>query len=264
MKVGMIGAGNMAGAIVRGMVAGGFRGSDILVYDIDTAKQVALFEECGVCMAASAKEVVSGADAVVLAIKPQVFPDLLPVLAGTLQENRPLVISIAAGKTLSEIEGWTGAGLALVRVMPNINAKVGEAMSAFCCNTQVGDAQKAMVTAIFEAVGEVMELPEKSFSAFSVLAGCSPAYVLLYMDALAEAGVRYGIPKALSLRVAAQAVLGTARLLQESGEHPRALIDQVCSPGGTTIEGVASLQQNGFEAAVLEAAAASFEKDQRL
>ncbi len=264
MKVGLIGAGNMAGAIVRGMVSGGFRGSDILIFDIDTARQVALFEECGVCIGASAAEVVESVDVVVLAVKPQVFPELLPTLAGVLQENRPLVISIAAGKTLGEIEGFVGAGLPLVRVMPNINAKVGEAMSAFCGNAVVTDDQKAMVRTIFESVGEVMELPEKSFSAFSVLAGCSPAYALLYIDALAEAGVRYGIPKALSLRIATQSVLGTARLLQESEEHPRVLIDQVCSPGGTTIEGVVALQENGFEAAVLAAAAASFEKDQKL
>ena len=264
MKVGLIGAGNMAGAIVRGMVSGGFRGSDILIFDIDTARQVALFEECGVCIGASAAEVVESVDVVVLAVKPQVFPELLPALAGVLQDNRPLVISIAAGKTLEEIEGFVSTGLPLVRVMPNINAKVGEAMSAFCGNAVVTDDQKAMVRTIFESVGEVMELPEKSFSAFSVLAGCSPAYALLYIDALAEAGVRYGIPKALSLRIAAQSVLGTARLLQESEEHPRALIDQVCSPGGTTIEGVVALQDNGFEAAVLAAAAASFEKDQKL
>ena len=112
--------------------------------------------------------------------------------------------------------------------------------------------------------GETVELAESQFSVYAALAGCSPAFSLMYMDAMAQAGVKYGIPKALSLKIVAQAVLGTARLLQECGEHPRALIDQVCSPGGTTIEGVVALQQHGFEGAVLEAVRASYEKDQKL
>ena len=264
MKIGFIGAGNMAGAIIRGMVAGGVRGGDILVFDVDTAKQVALFEECGVCMCGSAADVVAGVDAVVLAVKPQVFPAVLPPLADVLQDCRPLVISIAAGKSIAAIEELIGGGLPVVRVMPNINAKVGESMSAFCASDEVTDSQKDLVRRVFDAVGETVELAEHLFSAFSALASCSPAYTLLYIDALAESGVKYGIPKVLSLKMAAQAVLGTARLLQESGEHPRALADQVCSPGGTTIEGVIALQKNGFEAAVLEATRASMEKDQKL
>ena len=238
MKIGFIGAGNMAGAIIRGLVSGGVRGGDLLVFDVDTAKQVALFEECGVCMCGSAEEVVQGVDAVVLAVKPQVFPALLPPLRTTLQECATLLISIAAGKTIAAIEELVGSGLPIARVMPNINAKVGEAMSAFCVNGQVTAAGRDLVIRIFDAVGETVEIAEHLFSAYSALAGCSPAYSLLYIDALAEAGVKYGFPKELSLKIVTQAVLGTARLLQESGEHPRALVDQVCSPGGTTIEGV--------------------------
>ncbi|MBE6757017.1 MAG: pyrroline-5-carboxylate reductase [Ruminococcaceae bacterium] len=264
MKIGFIGAGNMASAIVRGLVSSGVRGSDLLVYDVDTAKQVALFEECGICMCGTADEVIDGAEAVILAVKPQVFPALLPQLAPALHESCPLVISIAAGKTVASIEEMIGGGIAVVRVMPNINAKVGESMSAFCCNALVSDTQRELVVRVFDAVGETVELAESQFSVYAALAGCSPAYSLLYMDALAQAGVQYGIPKALSLKIVAQAVLGTARLLQESDEHPRELIDQVCSPGGTTIEGVAALQKNGFESAVLEAVRASYEKDRTL
>ena len=263
MKIGFIGAGNMAGAIIRGMVAGGFHGSDILVYDTDAAKMAALFEECGVCVCQSGEEACGG-DAVVLAVKPQVFPTLLPALAEELHRSQPLVISIAAGKTLEYIEHNIGSGLPLVRVMPNIAAKVGEAMSAFCGNELVRDDHRSIVRLVFEAVGEVIELEEKLFSAFSAIAGCSPAFTLLYVDALAEAGVRYGIPKQTALKIAAQAVLGTTRLLQEGTQHPRELIDQVCSPGGTTIEGMCALQREGFEAAVLAAAQAAMEKDQRL
>ena len=137
-------------------------------------------------------------------------------------------------------------------------------MSAFCGNGLVTEAHRGVVRQIFEAVGEVVELEEHLFPVFSAIAGCSPAFSLLYVEALAQTGVKYGLPKTLSLRIAAQAVLGTTRLVQETGEHPRILIDQVCSPGGTTIEGVCALQREGFEAAVQAAVDASLEKDRRL
>ncbi len=264
VKIGFIGAGNMAGAIIRGMVAGGFRGSDIVAYDTDSAKLIRLFEDCGICMTTSAAETAEQVDALVLAVKPQVLPSVLPALSPVLHRCGTLVISIAAGKSLAWLEEMLGAGLPVVRVMPNIAAKVGESMSAFCGNAQAAESHKGIVRQIFEAVGEVVELEERLFSAFSALAGCSPAFTLLYIDALAEAGVRYGLPKGTALKIASQAVLGTTRLLQETGEHPRALIDQVCSPAGTTIEGVCALQSGGFEAAVLAAAAASYEKDKAL
>ena len=147
MKVGFIGAGNMAGAIIRGMAANGFRGEDMLVYDTDGAKLTALFEECGICIAASGAEATAGVDALVLAVKPQVFPDL----SAALHRHMPLVISIAAGKTLDAIAAMAGPGLPIIRVMPNINAKVGEAMSAFCGNELTTDQHRRMARRIFEA-----------------------------------------------------------------------------------------------------------------
>ncbi len=264
MTVGFIGAGNMAGAIIRGMAGSGFRGENIWVYDTDETKLTALYADCGVTICPSADSTASGVDALVLAVKPQVLPAVLPMLAGTLHRCRPLVISIAAGKDLASLEEMAGEGLPLVRVMPNINAKVNESISAFCGNRLVDDTHKGMVRRIFEAVGEVIELEERLFSAFSVIASCSPAYTLLYVDALAQAGVKFGIPKPLAIKIASQAVLGTTRLLQETGEHPRALADQVCSPAGTTIAGVCSLQADGFEAAVIAAAQASLDRDNQL
>ena len=264
MKIGFIGAGNMGGAILRGLVSGGFRGGDILVYDKDSSKLMQLFEDCGIVIASSAEEVAEQADTVVLAVKPQMLSSVLPPLAQTLGRRSPLVLSIAAGKPLEWIEELLGNGLPLVRVMPNISARVGEGMAAFCSNSNVTDSHKKTVRMIFEAVGQIIELDEHLFPAFTSIAGCSPAFTLMYIDALAEAGVRYGIPKAAALNIAAQSVLGTTRLWQETGEHPRALLDQVCSPGGTTIEGVCALQRNGFENAVLEAVRASFEKDNKL
>lgn len=264
MKIGFIGAGNMAGAIIRGMVSGGFRGSDILAFDVDNAKLIQLFEDCGICMASSAEEAAEQVDALVFAVKPQMFPTVLPALAPVLHRSEPLIISIAAGKSMASIEELLGTGLPVVRVMPNIAAKVGESMAAFCANKQVEESHKGIVRLIFEAVGEIIELEERLFSAFSALASCSPAFTMLYIDAMAEAGVRYGIPKATALKIVSQSVLGTTRMVQETGEHPRVLIDQVCSPAGTTIEGLIALQDNGFESAVLEAIRASYEKDKSI
>lgn len=209
----------MAGAIIRGMAGGGFRGENIWVYDTDEDKLNALYEDCGITICPSGESVASGVDTLVLAVKPQVLPAVLPALSATLHRSRPLVISIAAGKTLASLEELLGEGLPLIRVMPNINAKVNESISAFCGNRLTEEGHKAVVRRIFEAVGEVIELEEKLFSAFSVIASCSPAYTLLYVDALAQAGVQFGIPKPLALKIASRGA-GHHPLLQETGSIP--------------------------------------------
>ncbi len=254
----------MASAIIRGLIGSGVRGNTIWAYDTDERKLLALETECGITVCPSPDSVVAGVDTLVLAVKPQVFPVLLPPLSASLHAHRPLIISIAAGRSLASVEALVGAGLPLVRVMPNINAKVGEAVSAFCGNAQVTDEMRATVRHIFESVGTVMELEERFFSAFSVLASCSPAYTLMYADALAEAGVVFGLPKDKALDIVTQSILGTVRLLQESEEHPRVLMDQICSPAGTTVEGVRALEERAFAAAVMAAASASYERDQAL
>ena len=264
MKIGFIGAGNMAGAIIRGMVAAGYHGNDILVYDIDAHKLAELFEQTGVCVCRTPQEVVEGSKTVVVAVKPQVLQTVLSQLSVSLHRSNPLVVSIAAGKSLTDLEIMCGKGLSIVRVMPNLNARVGEGIAAFCSNEQVTSSQKDTVCMIFRTVGDIIELEEKHFALFTSLASCSPAFTMLYIDALAQAGVRFGLPKATALQIAEKAVLGTARLMQETGEHPRALMDQVCSPGGTTIEGVCALQQRGFEVAVQAAVQAALEKDRKL
>lgn len=264
MMIGFLGAGNMASAIMRGMVKNDIAPGSILCYDIDAQKTFALREELGVVTCASAERLCEQADVVVLAIKPQVFSVALPSLKPILEETRPLVISIAAGKTLDSIASLVGDSVPLVRVMPNIAAAVGEAVTAYCANDLVKQQHVETVYTIFESVGTVLPLAEEQFSIFSVLAGCSPAYTLLYMDALATAGVRGGLSKSVALDIVTQSVLGTAKLLLEKDEHPRVLADSVCSPGGTTIEGVCALQAGGFEKTVIEAAMASLEKDKKL
>lgn len=264
MKIGCIGAGNMAGAILRGLVGNGTDGSSLLVYDIDPQRQMELFNDCGVCMASNEEQVAAEVQVLILAVKPQVYQTVLPRIRDAVRRNRPLVISIAAGRTLQSIEQQLGEDIAIVRVMPNINARIGEAITALCGNARVSDHDMAQARDIFNAIGETVMLEESKFSGFAALAGAAPAYTFMFIDALAEAGVRQGIPKTLALQIARQTVLGSALLLRETGAHPRQLLDEVCSPGGITIEGVLSLQRDGMEAAVVDAVQAACDRDRSM
>lgn len=266
MNYGFIGAGNMAGAIIKGMTigTGSFEGKDIYVYDLFPEAAENLAKTCGVNKCDSSADVVAAADVLVLAVKPNVLEDAVKPIKEQLIAKAPLIISIAAGKTVEFLENLISPKLPIVRVMPNINAKVGCATSAFCPNAAVADEQKEVVKNLFSTVGSITELPEKMFGIHGVIGGAAPAFAYLYIDALARAAVKAGMPKKQALELTAQTVLGSAKMVLESGEHPWALIDQVCSPGGTTIEGVCSLEADGFESSLHRAFDAVYEKDKRL
>ena len=264
MTYGFIGLGNMAAAILRGMAKAGVFAENALVgYNPSTAKVQALQSEMPLRACASAREVAEAADMIVLAVKPQVLPDVLPEIAPVVTAEK-LVVSIAAGKPASYYEAALADGVPVVRVMPNIAARVGASASAVCGGKYAKDTHLELVRAMFRTVGEVYDLPEKHFPAFGALGGASGAFVFLYIDALASAGVKAGLPRAQAQAIAVQATLGGALLAQQSAEHPIALMDQVCSPGGTTIEGVHALKRLGFETAVQQAIDAIIEKDKRL
>lgn len=263
--LGFIGTGNMASAIIKGLLSSGMlKGGDIAVYDIDSKKAKALSEEYGLNVFSDEKEIAEKCDKVVLSVKPNVFPSLLKKIDGSLKKNNPLIISIAAGKTLDFISECLTYDAEIVRVMPNINAKVGGAVSAYCGNSNVSEDDLAFVKSFCESFGIAVNIEEKLFSVYSAIGGCSPAFVYMFIDSLARAAVKNGMPKAQALEVAAGAVLGSAKMILESEEHPWALVDQVCSPGGTTIEGVASLQNDGFEASIIAAVEAAINKDKKL
>lgn len=266
MKYGFIGAGNMAGAIVKGMTREGsrFNGEDIFITSRTVASAAKLAEECGANVCQTGGEVVAACDVLVLAVKPQVLPEAVTPLEKGITAKKPLVISIAAGKTLDYLESLLPAGTPIVRVMPNINAKIGASTSGLCANTLVTEEQKETVREMFRTIGTVAEVPEKHFGIFSVIGGSSVAFAYLYMDVLARAALKAGMPKKQALEITAETVLGSAKMVLESGEAPWPLIDQVCSPGGTTIEGIAALQDAGFEAALTRAFDAVLEKDARL
>ena len=263
--LGFIGTGNMATAIIKGVVASGMlKGEDIAVYDIAEDKAKTLSDEYGVKVFSSENDIAKNCDKVVLSVKPNVFPSLLSKIDAELKENNPLIVSIAAGKTIAFISECLSYDAKIVRVMPNINAKVGAAVSAYCGKENVSEDELEFVKALCESFGIAVNISENLFSTYSAIGGCSPAFAYMFIDALARATVKNGMPKAQALEVAAGTVLGSAKMILESDEHPWQLVDQVCSPGGTTIEGVTSLQNDGFESAVMNAVQAAIEKDKRL
>ncbi len=264
MTYGFIGLGNMAGAILRGMSASGkFAGDTVYGYNRSPEKTRRLAEETGLIPCESPLDTAQRSDVLILAVKPQMMADVLPEIAPAVTQDK-LLVSIAAGKPTGFYESAFPVPVPVVRVMPNINAKVRAATTAICKGVYATDAHLETVRALFETVGSVFTLPEAQFPAFSAIGGASGAFIHLYIDALSSAGVKAGLPRSMAQDIACQTVLGSAKLTQESPEHPIELMDQVCSPGGTTIEGVYTLKRLGFESAVHQAIEAIIEKDRKL
>ncbi|PFG33578.1 pyrroline-5-carboxylate reductase [Sanguibacter antarcticus] len=270
MTVGFIGTGNMSTAIVRGVLAdGSLTAAEIVVFDPDVAKRDALGAELGVQVASSNEELVDLSDVVVLAIKPQVIPLVLPGLAAQIADRRRVVVSIAAGTPIARLEtllatGTTAPDQAVVRVMPNVNAMIGAGMAAVCGNAAATAQDVELVLGIFAAVGDAIELPESQFSTFTAVAGSAPAFAYLFIDSLARGAVKAGMAKDLATRIAAQTVLGSAQMVQQSDLTPWDLIDTVCSPGGTTVAGLLALEDRGFLSTVVHGVTETIARDKEL
>ncbi|KOS68035.1 pyrroline-5-carboxylate reductase [Lysinibacillus contaminans] len=264
MKYGFIGLGNMATAIIKGMCKSeDFESSSIHGFNRTIAKATTLATTYGIHANNSIEELMANCDVIILSVKPQMLPDVLPEVKKHLLD-RHIIVSIAAGKNISYFQENLSATTPIIRVMPNINAIVGASTSCYTASEQVTDAQLQLVTSLFETVGTIIEVPENLFSIFTTIGGSSPAFTYMYIDALARAAVREGMPKNMALDIAANAVLGSAKMILQSQEHPWELVDRVCSPGGTTIQGVSSLQSNHFETTIHDAVAAVTNKDRNL
>ncbi|MDR2454454.1 MAG: pyrroline-5-carboxylate reductase [Bifidobacteriaceae bacterium] len=265
MQLGFIGAGNMARAIIEGVTASGLLAPDqIGAHDPAAGKLADLAKSAGINALAGNQEVVAAAETLVLAVKPQVLPQVMEQTAGQIIERRPLVVSIAAGITLAHLDGWLGPNTPVVRVMPNLNAAIGQGMAAVTGNAVATGQQVGSVVALFQAVGQAIELEERLFPAFTAVAGSSPAWVALFIEALARGGLEAGLTKDQARAAATQSVVGTGLLLQRGAWHPWQLIDQVSSPGGTTIAGLNALEERGFSAAAVAAVAATIRRDGEL
>ena len=265
MTIGFIGCGNMAQPIIRSIAKKGlFATKDIFVFDLDAEKLDFFCNQTGVCKAKSEYQIAANCDVVFLCIKPQGFETLLTSLQENLNRNKPFIVSIAAGKPLAFMESYLEPDSRIARVIPNLNASVGQSSSAYCVNNHCTEDDRQLLENIVSCFGTTQYCSEELFSQFFVLAGCAPAYTFMYIDSLAKAAEKNGLERDVALATAIQVVLGSAMYMQQSGISPEILIDRVCSKGGTTIEGITSLRNNEFSDLISTAYEASLHRDREL
>jgi pyrroline-5-carboxylate reductase len=256
MRFGFIGGGVMAEALIRAILDRGLASPDaVTVADPIEARRAAL-APLGVHVTAANADAAAGADMVVLAVKPDLVPAVLEALSSSLTRAQ-LILSIAPGVSLRNLEARAPAGAPVVRVMPNTPAQVGAGAAAFCRGTHATDQHAAWVTEFLGAAGFCVEVSEPLIDAVTGLSGSGPAFVCVVIEALADGGVKAGLPRTVALALAAQTVMGTGRLIRESGEHPAVWKDRVATPGGTTIAGLAALEAGGLRSALIDAVGAA-------
>lgn len=257
-KLSFIGTGNLASAMLKGVVEAELvLPENIYIYDIDSSKTKRLSETYGVNTADDCVSAAKSADVTVVAVKPKDIADVLV----QIKDYCSFVISTAAGTDVSFLSSNLDSACSVFRIMPNINAAVGMAMTAFCFNENATDEQISFVRCFCSSFGDCMSLDEKLFSVFTALAGSAPAFVYEFINDLAFAGVKNGLTRSDALKIAVQTVSGSAQAVKQLGVHPCELTDRVCSPAGTTAEGIAALRKNGFDNAVIKAIDKTVEKD---
>jgi pyrroline-5-carboxylate reductase len=258
--LGFIGSGNMGQAIMEGIIrAKIFSPETIFVADISEKILEAVSEKYEVRTTTDNNEVAKKADILILAVKPHIYPMVISGIKDHVKKDA-IIVTIAAGKAIKETEKAFGRMLKVVRVMPNTPALVGEGMSAVCLNDNITDVEKKEIIRIFESFGRAEIISENLMDTVTAVSGSSPAYVYMFIEAMADAAVLDGMPRDQAYRMAAQAVLGAAKMVLNTGMHPGALKDMVCSPGGTTIEAVAVLEEKGLRTAVISAMEACTKK----
>ncbi len=262
-KIGFIGCGNMGGALARAVVKA-VGGEGLLLADLNKEKTEALATELG-AQVADADRIARECYVIVLGVKPQVLESTLAPLQSTLaaRKNGFSLLSMAAGTSIEKIRAYAGGDYPVIRIMPNLPASVGEGMILYT-KAAVDTATEDYFKEAFSCAGVLDEIAEKDIDAAAALSGCGPAFVCLFAEALADAAVACGITREKAALYAAQTLKGTAVQLLETGVHPEALKDAVCSPGGTTIAGVQALERGAFRAAVQSAVVAAFEKTKKL
>ncbi|MEX2784792.1 pyrroline-5-carboxylate reductase [Streptococcus sp. H49] len=256
MKIGFIGAGKMASAIINGVKAKSFT---VILSERDSKASQTVANRLGVAAAQSHQELIDEADIIVLGLKPQMIETAL----AHLNINKPL-ISMAAGVSLERLSQVTQPTLPLIRIMPNLNAQILKSTTAICRNQYVSDQLMATAKTITDSFGTTFELPEQDFDTFTALAGSSPAYIYLFIEALAKAGVKHGLNKKQALEIVTQTVLASSQNLLAGTDSPNDLIDKISSPGGTTITGLLDLEKTGFTASLVSSIDATIAKAKEL
>lgn len=262
-KIGFIGGGNMAEALIKGLLAGGFPAERIMASEPSDFRREHLKEAFGIELSTSNVELIEKCEIVVLAIKPQIVSEVLEEIAGVYSEDK-LLVSILAGVPCATLEKYFQGAPRVVRVMPNTPALVGEAASAICRGHHASGEDLALVKQLFEAVGTVQVIDERQMDAATGLSGSGPAYIYTVIEALADGGVREGLRRDVAHALAVQTVVGAALMVRETGEHPAILRDRVCSPGGTAITGVSTLEKNGLRTTLMEAVSAASARSREL
>lgn len=261
--LGFIGMGNMGQAMLSGCLKV-FEPEELIFTALSEKECMAVKERTKVDYVMDALSCAAEVKFLVLAIKPQVYPEILEKLSGKIREDQ-IVISIAPSYSIDMVKEGLGENVRVVRAMPNTPAMVGEGMSGVCFSEDTyGEEERQMVQDFFSSFGKMEIVPENLINAVTVASGSSPAFVYMFIEALADSAVKSGMPRDKAYTFAAQSVLGSAKMVLETGEHPGKLKDNVCSPGGTTIEGVAVLEAKGLRSAVIDAASAVFDKCSRM
>ncbi|MGL5016840.1 MAG: pyrroline-5-carboxylate reductase [Luteolibacter sp.] len=258
MKLGVIGCGKMGTALIQGAIrAGVVDAADVTGCDPYETSREAFVKATGATAVAEMGAVVAASQVILLCTKPQDIAGALAHAVTSAAGGERLVVSIAAGVTLAALEAVTSENFRIIRAMPNTPALVGHGAAGFCLGARATPADAATAQSLLGAVGLAVEVPERLMDAVTGLSGSGPAYIYLVIEALADGGVRAGIPRADAVRLAAQTVLGAAAMVLETGEHPAVLKDMVTSPGGTTIAGLAVLERQGLRSAMIEAVGAA-------
>ena len=264
MKLGFIGTGNMASAIMGGIIKNQLISADeIIGADVYASSREKAKEQFGIHVTADNHEVVENADVVVLSVKPQFYEEVICEIRDFVRADQ-IVITIAPGKTLAWLAEKFDKGVKLVRTMPNTPALVGAGMKAMCPNDHMTEEEINYVRMLLGSFGRVEIVTERLMDTVVSVSGSSPAYVFMMIDAMADAAVSGGMPRTQAYQFAAQAVMGSAKMVLETGKHPGELKDMVCSPGGTTIEAVRTLEECGFRSAVIEAMKVCEEKSKSM
>jgi pyrroline-5-carboxylate reductase len=262
--IGFIGCGNMAQAIMGGILKSGLVDRQSVRASARTQETLDMVrEKFGVKATADNLDVAAFSDIVFLAVKPDQYKELIDSIKDSLKKDS-IIITIAAGITIEWMEEQISPSAKIVRTMPNTPSLVGEGMTAYCVNGQVTDSDLEDVQAILDSFGKAEKVEESLMDAIPAVSGSSPAYVFMFIEALADGAVLQGIPRSLAYQLASQAVLGAAKMVLETGTHPGELKDAVCSPGGATIEAVAALEKHQFKGAVLSAMEACGRKSKSL
>lgn len=262
--IGFIGAGAMAEAILAGLLSSDLtKPEKVFISDVDFTRRDYVKTRFSVNVAQNNTDLVKRSDIVVLAVKPFILQDVLTEIAGSVQTDQ-LMVSIAAGLSTGYISSFFKSRVPVIRVMPNTPSLVGEGASALAAGEFAGEEHLALALELFNSVGRAYAVSEQAMDAVTGLSGSGPAYMYLIIEAMADAGVKAGLPRKIALELSAQTMLGAAKMVLETGEHPAVLKDKVTTPGGTTIAGLHTLEQGKLRATIIDAVIAATQKSKEL